>query len=68
MLSALLSVSINFSLILIEPIKFIRNLLPIFDFSLDCEIILNPFPDYARKQVRFFLGPVVCGQRDFFYA
>ena len=66
--SALLGISINFVLILVEPIKFLGNLFPVFNLFLRSKMIVNSWSDYSRQQFWLVLGPIVSGKCNFFDA
>ena len=65
MLSALLSVSINFALVLVKSVQFLRDLFPVLDLIIAISLSLQSFVNYVAEDVGFFLGPIMRRQCNF---
>lgn len=64
MFAALLGVSINFALVLIQSVQFLRDLFPVLDLIIAISLSLQSFVNYVAEDVGFFLGPIMRCQCD----
>lgn len=67
-LTTLLGITIDFILIEVELVQFLRDFLPVMNLTIVPESLIIPFPDNLTQESTFIVTPTVMRKGDFFQA